>query len=320
MQFAGASDSANTLRMDALAFLPNLSQRRFGLIEVSGADAREWLHGQTTNDLLTADAGSTVEACFLKPTGQILAPCKIFLAEGRCWIEAPAACVQAILERVETMVIMEEVEALDRTGDFSLVSLQGPFAAEVSNLATRAAPEGCVAFEPSQGDAGGIDIWHPNSDNLLSEALSDVAVADDALMNAVRLEAGVPNWGSDIDEKTLPPELGPAFEARNVSYKKGCYVGQEVLARIKSRGHTNRTWMALDAGTEIEQGARIQTELREDAGRVTSTANSPRLGWIAGAMVRNDAFPDGPSDKPQAVTVLQSSGPLQAQALHFPLG
>jgi len=107
-----------------------------------------------------------------------------------------------------------------------------------------------------------------------------------------RLENGVPLRGIDYTEKTLPPELGPAFEAKHVSYNKGCYTGQEVLMRMHSRGHTNKTWVGLLLESPVEGKAKVQMN-GEDVGTITSAAMSPEFGAIAGAMLRNEATQDG---------------------------
>jgi folate-binding protein YgfZ len=117
-----------------------------------------------------------------------------------------------------------------------------------------------------------------------------------------------------MDEKTLPPEMGPAFEARNISYSKGCYTGQEVLMRIHSRGHTNKTWMALVSDEPIPIGASLAHGKRDDAGVVTSSGESPQFGYIAGAMLRNEAAFDG-----ERVRVNGESRSFEAEVRPFPL-
>ena len=118
------------------------------------------------------------------------------------------------------------------------------------------------------------------------------SISDDAFEIA-RIEAGIPKRNVDYTSKTLPPELGRQFELDHVSYNKGCYTGQEVLMRIHSRGHTNRTWMGVILEGQVEVGATISHESREDAGVITSTALSPEFGYIATAMLRREvAKPD----------------------------
>lgn len=124
----------------------------------------------------------------------------------------------------------------------------------------------------------------------------------------------MPTFGVDTDSKTLPPELGPAFEAQHVSYKKGCYTGQEVLMRIQSRGHTNKTWMALAAERPLESGAVVGHSSRPDAGVVTSSCFSPEFGYVAGAMLRNEAASQG-----ETVVVRNADGDVEAKVYSMPL-
>jgi folate-binding protein YgfZ len=102
-----------------------------------------------------------------------------------------------------------------------------------------------------------------------------------------QLEAGMPVPGVDIESKTLPPELGPRFDSQYVCYKKGCYSGQEVVMRIRSRGHTNRTWVRLRAGQPLEACAPLVAPDGTEAGHVTQFQISPRLGVIGAGWVRN---------------------------------
>jgi folate-binding protein YgfZ len=231
-----------------------------GLIEVTGADRLAWLQGQSTNDLRSVSSGIEADFCVCRPTGQMLAVCRLWEVGDRAYLAAEAACLPAVLERFETMVVMEDVAARDATPLF-------PPATALSK-----APE------------------------------------------ARRLCLGIPLRGVDWDEKTLPPELGPGFEASHVSYTKGCYTGQEVLMRIHSRGHTNRTWMGLIAGGPIAPGDVVEHESRAEAGRVTSAAVSPELGWIGAAMLRNEAAREG-----SKVKVRPSDGLVSAIARHFPM-
>ncbi len=122
---------------------------------------------------------------------------------------------------------------------------------------------------------------------------------------ASRIAAGVPRWGFDMGPRTLPPELGPTFEADHVSYRKGCYTGQEVLMRMHSRGHTNRTWVGLVADRPMTVGAEATLEGQE-VGRVTSASSatlhsenpaSPDAEgatlYVAAATLRNEATSAG---------------------------
>ncbi|MBI5708004.1 MAG: hypothetical protein HZC36_13565 [Armatimonadetes bacterium] len=277
-----------------------------GLIELTGDDHLDWLQGQVSNDLRGLDVGESIDFCLLKPTGQIVAPGRIWRLEARSLVETPLACVSAVLERAEAMVVMEDVAARDLTSSYRLLSFQGP--QTFGTIGGDFASDWIVLGSDHTG-FGGLDIWVPKEvEFTVLEWFDNKASAQ--VVDAARLEAGIPNYGVDMSDRTLPPEMGPAFEKCNVSYTKGCYVGQEVLARIHSRGHTNKTWMALVCEDEVQTGC----SLKDGAGRVTSAAWSPRFGWIAGAMLKNDVAKPGGT-----VAVEVPGGPVRAEVQHFPL-
>jgi folate-binding protein YgfZ len=229
----------------------------FSLIELAGADVIEWLQGQTTGDVRALAEGRTVSFCICSPTGQMISVCDAYPKEGKVWISCPSATVAAILARVEQMVITEEVEAT-HIGGLMLVFDDDTEA----------------GFSNRRFGLSGRDVWTAHSDP-----------AEDTTLE--RLLAGEPQWGSDMDEKTLPPEMGPQFESRHVSYQKGCYVGQEILMRLHSRGHTNRTWVGLLSETMLSAGADV-VSAGVKVGRVTSSASQPKGSrYVAAAMVRH---------------------------------
>lgn len=232
-----------------------------------GADAVEWLQGQVTQDMRLLTEDRPLMACLCTPTGQLEAVLHIHLVEHRLLIVTDGDRLAALERRVEQFVIMEDV-ALEREPR-RVVSLQGPLAQ----------PPKDAFFVPARRTlAGGYD--------LLVESLPEGFPIGDEAYALARLEAGIPILGIDTTEKTLPPELGPDFEARTISYTKGCYTGQEVLMRIHSRGHTNQTWMGLRAEQPLSVGPVSHAD-RADAGQVTRAAQSPRLRFIAAAMLRN---------------------------------
>ncbi|HLK14894.1 MAG TPA: glycine cleavage T C-terminal barrel domain-containing protein [Fimbriimonadaceae bacterium] len=278
----------------AIVELPPLA-----IIELAGEDRKGWLQGQATNDVRQLDLGASTRFCFCEPTGQILAICEIWSLKDRFIVTCPRARAEAVLQRVETMVVMEDVVARDLTGEFALISVQGP-------QATRALAEHLILplldaaeteFEKSsvltlrsdRTGSGGWDLLIPAEARKAQTAIRKPfeTVSLEAYMVA-RLEAGVPLLDKDYTAKTMPPELGMAFEASHVDYRKGCYTGQEVLMRIHSRGHTNRTWMGLRAEEPLTEGAAV-THMGAEVGHVTSAGFSPDFGYIGAAILRNQA-------------------------------
>ncbi len=295
------------------------------IIEIRGEDRKGWLQGQATNDLKQLDLGASSAFCLCSPTGQTLAICDIWGLPERFVVTCAKATASAFLARVEQMVILEDVEAEDVTDRYAFLSVQGPNATralhDLVGLPTldaadsRASDRPVIALRSNRTGLGGWDILIPSEDSKTVKAIRKAfpLVLPEAYEIA-RLEAGIPALGRDWDSKTLPPELGPAFEAKHVSYKKGCYTGQEVLMRIHARGHTNRTWMALRSDRPVAAGDLISHPRRKDAGTVTSACYSPDYGFIAAAMLRNEAAEEG-----EIVTVTTSSGAVEAEVRQMPV-
>lgn len=292
------------------------------LIELTGEDRKAWLQGQVTNDLRTIQSGGSGAFCICTPTGQMIAACDMWSLSDRFLIRAHRQSEEAILKRVQQMVVMEDVQANDLTPNYKLISVQGPTATrelkEMMELPSLDAGitevEGAqvICLRSNRTGLGGWDLLLPvTAKKVIKKLESDFTLIDERAFNAARLEVGIPRFGQDMDEKTLPPEMGPAFESRHISYTKGCYTGQEVLMRIHSRGHTNKTWMALVSDRPLIAGQTVSHGSRADAGVVTSGADSPQFGFIAGAMLRNEAAFDG-----EIVTV---NGEFEAEVRPFPL-
>lgn len=248
---------------------------RTGVVEVeltgmtyfrlAGADSLSWLQGQITNDVALLESQPWLDFCLTKPTGQLLAVCRGWNYEGGLLIATQQPVV--LEQRVETTVILEDV-VLKRFEE-PVTCVQGP----------RAVGE---ALPSDRAGSGGFELIGIAEDNIkLSESAFKLAT----------LEAGIPLFGIDTKEKTLPPELGAAFDESHTSYNKGCYTGQEVLMRIKSRGHTNKRWIGLKfdkepVGAEVEHEGKV-------VGQIHRTAVSPAFGHIASATVRNVAADAG---------------------------
>ncbi|MBC8065397.1 MAG: aminomethyl transferase family protein [Chlorobia bacterium] len=294
------------------------------LVELSGEDRKGWLQGQATNNLRSLDFGASSAFCICEPTGQIISVCEIWSLKDRFLISLPKGSLDGFLRRVEQMVIIEDVVAkvLD---DHRLISIQGPSATqrlgELAQLPTLDANEAelgtqtVALLRSNRAGLGGWDVVVPaDAKKAITKLEKEFEPIDHAAAEIARLEAGVPKFGQDINPKIMPPELGNAFDARYVSYNKGCYTGQEVLMRIQSRGHTNKTWMGLIADDPFEVGGLVKHSRRTDAGEVTSATFSPSLGYIGAAILRNEAASDG-----EWVTIESSSGPVQAEVREMPI-
>jgi tRNA-modifying protein YgfZ len=224
----------------------------YSVIEFEGEDWKSWLQGQITQDIKLLAPKSPISFCLCKPTGQLITLGDLHEVNGNGWMIVPAKSVPGILNRVATMVILEECSArvLDIKVWHSTLQL------------------------PSHTTLLPIErVGTPGYDHLEFEG----EILPDDQFDLFRLLAGHPVFGKDTGEKTLPPELGAAFENRYIHYNKGCYTGQEVLQRIHSRGHTNRTWMIF------------MTDSLDHLGfEPTSVAQFSDKEWLVAGFLRHD--------------------------------
>jgi folate-binding protein YgfZ len=309
------------LREDcAIVELPEIA-----LVTLAGDDRKGWLQGQATNNLRSMDHGASSAFCLCEPTGQIVSVCDLWSVSDRFLLTLPTDTLEGFMRRVDQMVVLEDVVAEDVSDQFRLVSVQGPRATAMLSqlLALPSLDGGSAQFEnvevfalrSNRTGMGGWDIWIPASaTKAIKKLCARFERVGVAAYHTARIEAGSPRSGHDYTRKTLPPELGPAFEARHVSYSKGCYTGQEVLMRLHSRGHANRSWVGLISEGPLEEGAAVSHRSRPDAGHVTSAAFSPDFGHIGAAMLRVEVAEPG-----ESVTVATSQGPVQAEVRIMPI-
>ncbi len=256
---------------------------------LGGEDRKGWLQGQVTQDLRDLQIGSRVVACICAPTGQLLAIVDIFADVNTLYLVT--AQPEIVRQRVQNFVILEEVQ-LETVAD-GIVSYQGPDATkflsksfDLPNTDILRTDEFLLLRNDRTGSGGWDAVQLAETPLPKADKVPEVAVL------LASLEAGYPVFGIDINEKTLPPELGPTFERLTVSYRKGCYAGQEVLHRIHSRGHTNKTWMGLLCDHPVKAGDQVVWR-EEVVGTITRAGQSPRYGAIAAATLKNKAAIEG---------------------------
>jgi folate-binding protein YgfZ len=268
-------------------------------VQVFGADAKGWLQGQVTQDLRTLVPGSSTKSCFCQPTGQLIAILDIWALEDRLVVATDESAFQPMIERLQKSIILEDVQLKPMPDDWFRFVVQGPSATDqlqeiiqLPSLDAALAPDALI-FRSDRTGFGGWEIWTPNNSSLANKLQSSFREIGESAIRIARLEAGIPTFGIDTTSKTLPPELGQAFESSHISYKKGCYTGQEVLMRMHSRGHTNRTWMGFFSDQPIPGGTTLSHRSRPDAGTVTQSVESPVFGHIGAAMIRNEFAQEG---------------------------
>ena len=287
-----------------------------GKLALSGPDALEFLNGQVTNELLTLRPGDGCYAAFLTHKGKMLGDLRI-LAVGESEHQPPSellldterACLQALFDMIRRFRVGYELELHKRTLERGLLSLIGP-EAEAILAAELLAGGGLAQSEhanvpvhlPLPGRRDGVDALAVRTDvgvDLLCDssqtaALSSALLARGAApvseraVECVRVERGRPRYGIDLDDTVIPQEAG--LNERAVSFTKGCYVGQETVARLHYKGKPNRHLRGLRLSEPCAPGDELSLGERA-VGRLGSVALSPTLGSIALALVRREAEP-----------------------------
>lgn len=300
---------------------------------LEGADAAPFLHGLVTNDVKRLRPSQGCAALFLTPKGKLRGEATVLALDGRLLLDAPPLLHSRLLEILGTYLPFHPtVTLLDVTEETAVLHVEGPEAEAVLLRAGAAPPPSephahaalelagvpLLAVAESRGGAPGWDLrLAASAAPAVAAALAAAGATPSSLeaLDAARIEAGVPWWGRELDESVLPDEAGLAASA--VSYTKGCYVGQETVARIKTYGHVNRHLVGLlgPAGATLSAGGELRTG-DDKVGAVTSAALSARLGRAVGlGFVRREHAAEG-----TALTALTAAGPVPVTVARFPLG
>lgn len=289
-----------------------------GVVRLFGRDRQSFLQGQVTNDIARLAPGQGAHACLLNSTGHMLADLRVYAFPDHLLLETDAERAQPVIDILDRYLVREKVQMENLSDQWRIVVVEGKGAITALRSLTQTPlifkePYAHVTVKTLLGDvdsfvvartrttgAEGYDLWLPKEYAAAAVArLLDApgaAALDDNTMDLLRIEGGIPAWGADLDEGIIPVEAGMEDA---ISYAKGCYTGQEIIARIRARGHTNRSLRglllssAVDAGEKLfaVDGARAGHEI----GRVTSFAVSPALGPIALGYVRNEYAAAGTS-------------------------
>jgi len=240
---------------------------------VTGADCFRFLNGQITNDLRKASETVAIEACVLNAKGKLNAHiflsalCEAFL------FDAEPDLREILRARLERYIIADDVEIEDVTDEFSLFHVltdESPLLEHSRIVSVRRFAE------------AGWDVWSDAAGHgaLRHELLSAFGFIDSAAAEVMRIEQGIPRWGRELTEEIIPIEAN--LEQRTIDYEKGCYIGQEVISRMKMSGQTNKRLCGLISldGTPLQQGMKLAapTTPGKEAGWITSAARSERLG------------------------------------------
>lgn len=289
-----------------------------GRLCLTGADRVRLLHGQVTNDVQKLATGEGCYAALVTNKGKFQADANIYVLAEELLLDFEPGLTASITERLNHYIVADDVQIIDVAPHYDLLSVQGPQAVAVIQklgldiiLPTKALGLVHVA-DPALGDlyfvrhartgSDGMDCFIPSAaaamvfDKLVLGAKQlGGGVAGFAALELARFEAGIPRFGIDMEESNLPPEAG--LDARAISYSKGCYIGQEVIARIRTYGQVAKALRRLRLPAAPAplpaKGDKLFREGR-DVGYVTSAHFSPaHQANLALAYVRREANTPG---------------------------
>lgn len=300
--------------MDNAIFL-DLSER--AKFRITGTDRLRFLNGQITNDLRKASETSGIEACILNAKGKTDAHIFVSALEQSFLVDGAVDLRETIKVRLERYVIADDVQIKDVTDQFSLFHMlsQQPAALESGRIVSvrRFA-------EP------GWDIWAEAARHgaLLQELSLRWTLPDSDAAEVMRIEQGIPRWGRELTEEIIPIEAN--LEQRTIDYQKGCYIGQEVISRMKMSGQTSKRVCGLISVDDIplQPGMKLVCPSApvKEVGWITSTTRSERIGkeialgyvkrGFNSAGTRLDAFTTGDSAPKPVETI-----PIEVVPLPF---
>ena len=269
-----------------------------GKLALSGPEAKEFLHGQVTNDIEGLEPGAGCYAAFLTHKGKMLGDLRVLDTGDELLLDCERATLQELFNMIRRFKLGRAVELHNRTLESGLLSLVGPAARELGGAADL--PE--AEHSHRVGELGGapvrlvvtdlgVDVLCAATDTERVAAALVAAGAVPAAESAAeirRVETGRPRYGLELDAGVIPQEAG--INERAVSFTKGCYVGQETVARLHYRGKPNRHLRGLRLTGPAATGDSLHAGERE-VGRLGSVVESPTFGPIALALVRREAAP-----------------------------
>ena len=256
---------------------------------VTGAGAPEFLQGQVTNDVEALEVGQGCYAAFLNPKGKLRADVRVLAVEEGLWLDSEGYAKQVVDWVIDSFSVGLDVNREDLTTSRSILSLVGPAARE----ALEQAPP-----EPEHSHIVGELGRYVSTDLGVDVICEDVEAVRSALgieevpfevAEVLRIETGRPRMGLEMDNATIPEEAG--LNERAVSFTKGCYVGQETVARLHYRGKPNRHLRGLVLSAPAERGDSVVLPAGKQVGTIGSTCVSPSLGHIALGLIRREAAP-----------------------------
>jgi folate-binding protein YgfZ len=275
---------------------------------LSGPDRVRYLNAVTTGNIRDLAPGQSALALLLNAQGHMLAELSTLALEDRLLVLGHASLRQKTFEILDKFIIMDDATLTDESEKTGTLAIEGPKAPELLHALARVdyaqLPHAahvaavlefsgttipCRILRHSLFGFQGVELLLPRESLLTAwEALNEAVRARGGspigyrALDMLRMEAGIPWFGTDFDEKHIPQEAG--VESTHVSFTKGCYTGQEIVERVRSRGHVNwrLTGLLFDSAEPPKPGAAVLADDGSEAGHVTSAAFSPLTGKATG--------------------------------------
>jgi folate-binding protein YgfZ len=304
--FGDPAGEYETARTGAVVF----DRSHHGKIEAAGNDALVFLHNLSTNNVKALSPGAGCEAFFCTPTAKVVSYGIIYRLppagkRETLWLDVPPGLDEKTFRHLDRYIIGEDLTLTDHTPALAQIHLAGPDAARVLCAALGEQPGAWARFAHTRASGvivrctdplamPGYDLLCPadQAGSLWQKLVSNGArPAGREAWEILRIEAGTPVYGMDIDENTFAPEVSRTERA--ISYEKGCYLGQEPIVMARDRGVVQRGLVGLIVGDEPALPGSLLYRDGKEVGRTTSSVRSPRLGAVALAYVRRGSQTPG---------------------------
>lgn len=242
-------------------------------LRVSGGDRVRFLSGQITNDVSKATSDAVVAASVLTAKGKLQGQLFLGVTDDAFMIDADPELRSGLQERLERYAIADDVRFEDVSGRFSIF--------HVLTSEQPALPASCRLLKSDRFRENGWDVWveMPKRDEIFAQLAERCSFCDDACTEVFRIERGVCRWNKELNEEIIPVEAN--LEESSIDYEKGCYIGQEVISRMKMSGQRNKKLCGFISLSDVplEPGMKVfPVGESKEAGWITSAAHSKRLG------------------------------------------
>ncbi|MDB6080327.1 MAG: hypothetical protein JWO82_4074 [Akkermansiaceae bacterium] len=244
-----------------------LATEKRTLLHFHGPDAERYLNGQMTQDVRSCVPGQALTSCVTDAKGKVQFFIRIFRSgeSPDLWVDAPFAEREELHTRLTRYLIADEVEVEDESENWEMTHL----------INSEAPPQGAMVLHSARIASDGFDVWNPAG----SPAPSATVLTDDAAEDS-RIRHRIPAWGKEITTGLLAPEAG--LDRSAVSYRKGCYIGQEVLSRMKTAGKLNRRLATLLVSPSMAAGDALGAGILTSVSPLPDpeTGLHPALGYL----------------------------------------